>query len=35
MAANTAFADFAVREFDVLDAPTAMTASAFAAEPAG
>ncbi len=30
MAANPAFADLSVREFDVLDEPTAITASAFA-----
>ncbi len=34
MAANPAFADLAIREFDVLDEPTAMTASAFDAAPA-
>lgn len=31
MATNPAFADLSVREFDVLDEPTAITASAFAA----
>ena len=31
MEANPAFADLSVREFDVLDEPTAITASAFAA----
>jgi hypothetical protein len=30
MASNPAFADLSVREFDVLDEPTATTASAFA-----
>ena len=30
MAANPAFADLSVREFDVLDGPTAITAPAFA-----
>ena len=35
MAANPAFADLSVREFDVLDEPTAITASAFAAANAG
>jgi hypothetical protein len=35
MAANPAFADLSVREFDVLDEPTAITASAFAAMTAG
>jgi hypothetical protein len=31
MATNPAFADLSVREYDVLDEPTAITASAFAA----
>src|SRR5262245_7234997 len=31
MEANSAFADLSVREFDVLDEPSAITASAFAA----
>jgi hypothetical protein len=31
MATNPAFADLSVREFDVLDEPTAITAPAFAA----
>ena len=31
MAANPAFADLEVREFDVLDEPTVITAAAFAA----
>ena len=35
MAANPAFADLSVREFDVLDEPTAITASVFAAAHAG
>ena len=35
MAANPAFADLSVREFDVLDKPTAITASAFASAHAG
>jgi hypothetical protein len=35
MATNPAFADLSVREFDVLDEPTAITASVFAAAPAG
>ena len=35
MAANPAFVDLSVREFDALDGPTAITASVFAAAPAG
>jgi len=35
MVANPAFADLSVREFDALDEPTAITASALAAAPAG
>jgi hypothetical protein len=35
MTTNPAFADLSVREFDVLDAPTAITAPAFAAAHAG
>src|SRR3954470_11537034 len=35
MAANPSFADLSVREFDVLDEPTAITATAFAAAHAG
>ena len=35
MAANPAFADLSVREFDVLDEPTAITASALASAHAG
>jgi hypothetical protein len=35
MAANPAFADLSVREFDVLDEPTAITTSSFAAAAAG
>ena len=35
MAANPAFTDLSVREFDVLDEPTAITASAFHAAHAG
>jgi hypothetical protein len=35
MATNPVFADLAVREFDVLDEPTAITASAFHAAHAG
>ena len=35
MAANPVFADLSVREFDVLDEPTAITASVFAAAYAG
>jgi hypothetical protein len=35
VAANPAFADVAVREFDVLDGPTASTAPVFAAAHAG
>jgi hypothetical protein len=33
MAANPAFADLSVREFDVLDEPSAISASALAAAP--
>jgi hypothetical protein len=35
MATNPAFADLSVREFEVLDEPTAITASAFAGAYAG
>ena len=35
MAANHAFADLSVREFDILEEPTALTASVFAAAHAG
>jgi hypothetical protein len=35
MAANPMFTDLSVREFSVLDEPTAITASVFAAQPAG
>lgn len=35
MATSPAFADLSVRELDVLDEPTAITAPAFAAAPAG
>ena len=35
MAANPAFTDLSVREFDVLDEPTAITASALASAHAG
>jgi hypothetical protein len=34
MAGNPGFAELSVREFDVLEEPTAITASAFAATPA-
>jgi hypothetical protein len=35
MAANPAFADLSVREFDVLDEPSAITASGFVGASAG